>query len=257
MFEYLVTSKTRRTLLKLLWGEGRVGTIADFTRWADVAFAGAHKELRAMEDAGLVASEWKGGSRVFSRVRNHPLGKVLKSLVNSDSAAPEPVFESKRNTTVKEALAYLGMPVNAAKKKPKRNESLEALVASGCKLATRDASVARALPVFLFEHRDELNVDKLKTESKKRGQKHAMGFFLALTSELSGYAEMKEWAEGFRDRRRKNPTYFFANPTKHTKRVARLKTPEVARSWNLLMNMSMDSFASTFDKFSHAASYAR
>lgn len=210
-----------------------------------------------MEDAGLVASEWQGGSRVFSRVRNHPLGKALESLVNSDKATPKPVSESRRNTAVKEKLAYLGMPVNAAKKKPGRNESLEALVAAGCKLAREDASVARALPVFLFAHRDELDVNKLETESKKLGQKHAMGFFLALTSELSGDAEMRVWAEEFRDHRRKSPAYFFANPTKLTKKVAGLKTPEVARSWNLLMNMSIESFASTFDKFSHAASHAR
>lgn len=254
MFEYLVTSKTRRALLKLLWADGRAGTVTQFAEWADVAFAGAHKELNSMERAGLAEYQWEDGHKVFSCVQDHPMKRVVKELVKSEKLASKGVHQS--TSLVKEELAYLGLPVNAAKRPPKPNTSLEALFASACNLARDDASVARALPVLLSRFRNELNYELLQSECKSLGQKHTMGFFLQLSGHLSGDKELEREAERFRDHRRTKLSHFFNSPSKLALRNAEEKTPDLAKNWAWLMNMSMDSFTSTFDKFSNAAAHA-
>ena len=252
MFEYLVTSRTRRALLRLMWGEGRQGSVADLAKWADVAFAGAHKELHAMEAAGLAVSEWKNGQRVFAAAKDHPMKAVLKSLVQDTSA----VRSQGPDPALKEQLAYLGLPVNVPRRRPDSDTSLEALLAAACRLARSDASVARSLPVLLHKYQRELDFAVLMKECRKRGEKHTMGFFLDVTAHLSGTRKLQKEAERFRDHRRKRLEPFFVNSSKRSLRLAALKTPKLARDWNWLMNLSMDSFAGTFEKFGHAQLHA-
>jgi hypothetical protein len=44
------------------------------------------------------------------------------------------------------------------------------------------------------------------------------------------------------------PTQFFQPTTLRERRLAELRTPEVARKWGFRMNMGMDSFESMFRK---------
>jgi len=252
MFKYLVTSKTRRTLLSLLWGEERSGTVANFAKWAKVAFAGAHKELHAMKAAGLVKTEWENGREVFCPVKDHPMKDVLKKLVRSEDATPTKAQDT--NSQVKAELAYLGLPVNTPKHSRRSNESLEALFAAACRLARTDASVARSLPVLVSKYRNSLDYKTLDKECRQLGQRHVMGFFLGLAGHLMKDDDLEKEAEHFRDNRRKKPVSFFVNPSKLSMRMVKEKTPELAKSWNWLMNMSMDSFTSTFEKFCNASS---
>jgi DNA-binding IclR family transcriptional regulator len=53
MLDYLVTSRTRRALLHLLWVEGRSGSVSALARESGVNFSAVHRELDAMKDAGF------------------------------------------------------------------------------------------------------------------------------------------------------------------------------------------------------------
>ena len=65
----------------------------------------------------------------------------------------------------------------------------------------------------------------------------------------------RAWTEQLRDRRRTSGTDFFysANRSTHAKRQAEEKAPACARRWGFRMNMDLDAFRSTFDRFAHAA----
>lgn len=252
MLKYLVTSKTRRSLLKLLWGEGRTGSASDFSRWGGVAFAGAYNELREMEKAGLVHSLWRNGERLYRTIEDHPMKPVLQSLIEHDP----PSRTIKENSTLKGELAFIGLPVNVPGQRPAPGKSVEHLLASACKLARTDASVARSLPLLLERHVDELDFDLLKRECRALGEKHTMGFYLELLAELDERPDLRREAEGFRDKRRKKLTPLIRGTSEYSLRLAEMKTPALARKWNLSMNMTMDSFASTFRKHNRARLHA-
>ena len=254
MFEYLVTSSTRRKLLKLLWDAGREGTAADFAKWAEVAFAGAHKELQAMEEAGMVETSWLGGRKVYRAAFKHPLAAAMKALVQEQGQ--NPAQATANNTPLKSRLAQLGMPVTSKGSKTDEVGSLEATLAEACALAREDASVARAMPVLLDRYRTQLDFARLEQQCRVRGEKHAMGFFLDLTGLLAEDRALREAARRFRDHRRKKDTPFFKNPATRSLELMQLKTPKLAKDWTWLMNMSLDSFRDTFVKSRNAQPFS-
>ena len=65
MLDYLVTSRVRRELLRLVWGENRSGSVSELARAAKVNFSAAHRELEGLLGAGLA------GLAVYRRRRDH------------------------------------------------------------------------------------------------------------------------------------------------------------------------------------------
>jgi Fe2+ or Zn2+ uptake regulation protein len=247
MLNYLVTSKTRRNLLKLLWLDSVSGTASELANKSGVAFAGAYKELKAMAESGLATLEWRNGRNVYSANRSHPMANLLhKMLKYKDSGNSDDLDE---NAKLKENLAFLGMPVNARKTPPESTERLESLIAKASNLAASDASVARAFPVFLRKVSPDLDFDVLKLESRKLGNKHRVGFFLDLAGDLGQDRALKNAAKDFFDSRNKLQKPFFMNPSKYSLKLAEERTPDLARKWGWSMNMGLDAFESTYRKF--------
>lgn len=247
MLDYLVTSKTRRDLLKLLWLNGMSGTASEFAHESGVAFAGAYKELKAMAESGLASLEWRNGKNVYTANRSHPMASLLRKLLRyKDSADSD---DPDKNAKLKENLAFFGMPVNVQKTPPESTERLERLVAKAASLAANDASVARAFPVFLCKVSPDLDFHVLKQESRKLDNKHRVGFFLDLAGELSQDKVLKNAAKDFFDSRNKLQKPFFVNPSKYSLRLAEERTPDLARKWGWSMNMGLDAFESTYQKF--------
>lgn len=249
MLDYLVTSRTRRTLLKLLWCDGENGTAAGLAEKANVAFAGAYRELKAMANSKLAKVEWSNGRKEYSANLTHPLAQLLLDLLKEQG--PKQMNNSAATLRLKENLAYLGMPVNVRKVPPKKGTKIESLVVNAATLAKDDASVARALPVLLHKLKDNLDYEALKYESSKRGNKHRVGFFLDMEGTLSKDKGMSDTAQKFFDRRYKSGTLFFGHQSKYAKELAVERTPELAKKWGWLMNMSMDTFESHYRKFQY------
>jgi len=249
MFEYLVVSNTRRALLKLLWLEGVRGTVHELARAADVAYAGAYRELKQMADAGLARIAWERGKKVYSANEENPGSRLLRKLMNQPVNAP--VAEKPEPSELRSELASLGLPVfsDRAPSGTRRKLRLETALVEAANLAESDASVARALPVLLFRVGTRVDYDALKRESRLADNSHRVGFFLELAGMLGNDAKMRQAAGSFFDHRRKGLRPFFSNQSKHSGELALERTPEVARKWGWTMNMGFDAFESTFRKF--------
>jgi hypothetical protein len=130
------------------------------------------------------------------------------------------------------------------------NVDLEETLVAGAKLARRDATVARVMPLCLWHERSNVDWKRLLTSVYGADDKHTLGFFLELTTELSGDERFKSCAGLLRDKRvRTVHDFFMGRKTASARELAEAKTPKVAREWGFRMNMEYESFQSTFDKF--------
>lgn len=249
MLDYLVTSKARRRMLQLLWGRGDSGSAAELAELAGVGFANAYRELHAMVAFDLATSTREHGAEVYRANRSHPLAAAVQALV----ATPPRSVDNRQARALRGQLRTLGAPLADA---PARvpADALEETLVRGVRLAHRDATVARTLPVCLFRLRDRLSAERLHRCALDYGEKPALGFFLDLTAELGHDDRFRAWTERLRDRRRTSASDFFhsANRSVDAKQQAEEKAPACARRWGFHMNMDLDAFRSTFDRFAHA-----
>jgi DNA-binding transcriptional ArsR family regulator len=246
MLAYLVSSRSRRRLLELLWQHDASGSVSELAKRARVAFASAYRELKLMEDFGLVTVRVESGREVYAAANDHRDAALLRSLVAArpSSAAPDDDAAS----TVRRRVRSLGAPLPVPPA-PVLPEEREQVLVEAVRLARRDATLARVLPVVLAAQFDKLDRNRLEAAAVRAHEKHALGFFLALTAELQGNSAMREWAAGFRDHRVKGPRPFFALPSARSARnLAVRRTPQVAREWGYLMDLDLDAFRSAFDK---------
>jgi hypothetical protein len=241
MLQYLVTSKVRRRLLVLLWGERKSGSVAELADLAGVAFAGAHGELKAMRGAQLVVSG-QAGKEVYSANFEHPEAEALRALVTSKPHPMPPTAEDQR---LKRQLAGLGAPLRGVEPFVVKPSEQMATLVRGVLLARRDAVVARGLPICFWTVRESLDVKALAELTSRPEDKHALGFFLELTGELGGDRRLVGLADSVRDRRMTSLRDFFQS----TQRSELARDFAVATKWGFRMNMDLASFRALFDKF--------
>lgn len=245
VLKYLVASKARRRLLLLLWREQARGSVSELAERADVAFATAHAELRAMQHAGLVTTEHDGRKEVFRANASHPAATALLALLAADAAAPDPA-NAADDDELRSQLVALGAPLRRVAAHAVSASDRMAVLANGATLARRDPVVARALPLCVWNLRDDLDLKELVALSPRVEEKHTLGFFLDLTSELGGDRRLTGLAESLRDRRVTSVREFFHGT--HARPDAARDFP-LARKWGFRMNMDLASFRSLFDKF--------
>jgi hypothetical protein len=251
VLEYLVTSKARRRLLSLLWGQEVRASASQLADLAGVRFAGAHRELRGMLRHQLVDSTYEGGAQVYFANHDHPDCNLLRRLVASRPPVAPP--RSAEADALRASLQSLGAPLRGpmADVPP---QDLETTLVAGVKLARRDPVVARALPLCLWRQRDALDPRALALAARREGEKHALGFFLELTGELSGNPRFARWAASLLDRRVQTKSPFFHLPaTRASAELARQNEFPIANRWGFTMTTNLDSFRALFDKFAHAS----
>jgi hypothetical protein len=249
MLDFLVTSPARRRLLLALWQEGASGSTAHLAEYAGVAFASAHRELRAMKKHGLVESERPGAAELFRANFDHPLARALKELLAARPRRFAPV--SRDAEAVRARLMALGAPLLGSSA-PSPPSDVETALVDGVKLAHRDPAVARSLPVCLWKLRGSLDRDRLVRLARRAGEKRALGFFLELTSQLAGDTRFVDWVKPLRDHRVTTVVDFFDTPgSRGWDSLSELNTPEAARRWGYRMNLDETSFRSLFAKFTH------
>jgi hypothetical protein len=250
MLGYLVTSKARRRILKLLWVQNAHGSATELAKRAGVGFANAYRELHAMKRIGLAISERQAGAESFRANTRHPLAAAIRVLVAAPDAAT-PAEEAERTRGL---LRTLGAPLPAEPISLAESPVEEVLV-RGVALAHCDPAVARALPLSFWKSRERIDPQRLLDAARRLGERQGVGFFLELTAQLSGDRRLTAWSRSFGDRRRKVVRDLFLVPvgSKFQNRLAEERTPAVARRWGFRMNMDLESFRSLFDRFAHAA----
>lgn len=242
MLQFLVTSKVRRRLLVLLWGEKKSGSVAELAELADVSFASAHSELKAMHRLQLVRSVRDGAKEVFSANPEHPDAEFLSRLAQTD--VPPRSVATSGDKELKQKLVFLGAPLRGVKPLPVAPSDVLHVLADGTALARRDAVVARSMPLCFWNNRDRLDGKALQGLSAAPEAKHAIAFFLELAGELGGDRRLTGLAETLRDQRLTQLRPFFYSMTSGSARDFAL-----AKKWGFLMNMELDSFRALFDKF--------
>ena len=251
MLSFLVTSKARRRLLELLWLHEATGTASELARRARVGFSTAYQELKAIESFGLVSVRGEGAREVYAAAKDHPDADLLRRLVASKPSSAAPRDEAAE--TVRRRARSLGAPLPVPPE-PVPDAAREQAVVEAVRLARRDATLARVMPVLLWRQRDKLDLERLRAAALRAHEKHALGFLVALTAELAGDDSLRAWAERLRDHRARGVRPFFVLPSARTARsLAARRTPQVARDWGFSMDLDLDSFRTAFDKHVPAA----
>jgi hypothetical protein len=251
LLSYLVTSRARRRLLRLVWMDGAVGGVSDLARQAGVSFASAHRELAAMRAEGLARAERAGAELVYRAHPGYRQAGLVRRLLREEGSAPRSLADGDR---VRGWLAAAGAPLLALRRPAGRVPPLEEVLAEGLAASHQDATVARVLPIVLWRHRDRLDHERLVDAATRRNERQALGFFLELTGLLGGDRRMASLSERLRDRRRTRLRPYFARAHgRMALALARRRTPALARRWGYLMNMDLDGFAQAFGKHDEAA----
>jgi len=249
VFDYLVTSRSRRQLLRRLWADRTSGSVSTLARAAGVSFAAAHRELEAMKAAGLTVAERDGVATVYRANLDHPQADVLTALL----AAPRPAHADSDEQRLRGELATLGAPLAGPVPK-NRHPPAEEVLADGLVLAHRSPTVARVLPVAFWRQRGKLDYERLERAATLRNERQGLGFYLELTGQLGGDRRLVRRASSLRDHRRTALQPFFSDGRgAFAMELAREKSPALARRWGFLMNMELKSFASAFHKHVPAA----
>jgi DNA-binding transcriptional ArsR family regulator len=244
VFDYLVTSRARRQLLRRLWADRASGSVSALARASGVSFAAAHRELEAMKAAGLTVAERDGVATVYRANLAHPQADVLTALL---TAAP-PAHGASEEQRLRGRLAALGAPLGGPAQ-ARRHPPPEEVLADGLALAHHSPTVARVLPVAFWRQRDRLDYERLERAATLRDERQALGFYLALTGQLGGDRRLVRRASRLRDRRRTALRPFFSGGRgSFARAAAQERSPGVARRWGFLMNMELESFATTFRK---------
>jgi len=248
MLSYLVSKKSRRKLLEVLWRDTRSGSVRELATAAGISYGSAHGELEAMERAGLAVSEGSAGAAVYRANAAHPLGPLIRELVQARRTI-EPPTRKLDNRELRAQLSALGAPL-AHVARPSCRAAPEDVIADALRSAHTDTLVARSLPIVIARNRHTLDFDRLIDRARAVREKQALGFFLDLTGHLTGDARLSKIAQRLRDRRiTRERDFFTAQRGEYARRLAELRTPALARAWHYRMDISLDSFESLFNKF--------
>ena len=218
MLEYLVTSRTRRELLRRLWLHGDRASISALARACGVSFAAAHRELEAMKAAGLAVAERQGLEAVYRADPRHPEADVLRSLLSPRDRSPEP-----------------------AERQPK--VSAEDALADSLVLSHTNETIAFAIPAALWRQRDRLDYERLVQAAARRDERQTLGFYLQLTGRLGGDLRLVRRAGPLRDRRRTVARPFFSGSRDSSTGGWALP---LARRWGFLLDVELARFAAVF-----------
>lgn len=209
-------------------------------------FANAYRELQRMKDFGLVALRAEHGREVYAAASDHEDAEVLRRLVATKPSSAPPA--DRAASLVRARVRTLGAPL-AVSPEPVAQDDREGALVDAVRLARRDATLARVLPVAFAAQWQTLDRDRLEAAAVHAGAKHAVGFFLALTAELEGNIALRKLAEHFRDHRVTSLRLFFTLPSARGSRdLAERRTPQLARDWGYLMDLDLADFQSAFAK---------
>jgi hypothetical protein len=246
VLRYLITSSARRLLLEALWRERARGTTQELAKLTGLAFSTTHRELKEMLRHGLVVTTVRDNrTDCYQANLEHPAAAVLIGLLESDRATNEPTTDSDQETMA--WLRSIGVPLRVSPSIDR--PPLAEILIEGVRLARRDPTVARALPVGFWNVREDLDARELLNIVRRPEEKHALGFFLELTGELGGDRRLVGLSEQFRDRRLTDRRPFFLSASKSRMDLVQARTPETAARWGFDMNMDLESFTSLFSKY--------
>jgi hypothetical protein len=240
----LFPTTARRAVVELVFsGAVTEATMSELARRADLTPRAVAVEVQRLEEAGLVEVQAVGTAHVVRPNARNPATSALSDLVTAArSGASAPAGE--RN--VRRSLAAYGAPL--AGEEPRPSYSLAETLLRGLKAARSDATVLRVLPVVVAKHASELDWKDLTERARRMNLRAELGMLLDLTATVAELPNLRVHAEELSDGRRKRPRYFPFVEGAFERQLAARRSPEAARRWHFLMNMTEDSFRETVRK---------
>lgn len=110
-----------------------------------------------------------------------------------------------------------------------------------------DAALLSVLPVFVVNAADSLNWETTCAEARRAGYGAELGLILEIAARLSGRAELFARTQSLRPEQ-PTPRPYFPIRSSYEQRLVEQRTPELARHWGFLMNVSEESFKSAYEK---------
>lgn len=240
--EYLVPSRHRRELLRILRSERSGLTVRQLAKRVRVAYSNAHREVGRLTKAGLVTTKRVGKALVCRWDSRKPFAKALEPLFSS---AGRPMNDETLYANLKRRGAPLVREARSGK-----DLSLEETLGQSLLFARHHPEVARVWPVVFAKNASRVNLEELEFVARTVGQKHALGFFLSLTGVLLKDRTLFRRAAHLRDARASQVEDFFLfEQGERAWRLAEENTPALARKWLFRLNMPFEAFESTFRKF--------
>jgi IclR-like helix-turn-helix domain-containing protein len=242
LYEYLVPSRHRRELLKVLRAAKEGLTVRQLAQRAGVAYSNAHREVRMLAKTGVLSVKRAGQALVCRWEAGKPAAKALDSLCATSEAQAD-------DDTLYANLRRWRAPL-AREGASRKNLSLEETLGHALSLARHHPDVARVWPVVYARNAANVSLPELASVARGMGEKRALGFLLSLTAELLNDRSLARFAGGLRDSRDTRTEEFFLLPRSDRARALEEEnTPRHARRWLFRMNMPMESFESLFRKF--------
>lgn len=245
---YFFKSEEHKNLLELLVSGPQAYSKMDLAKLSGLPYATTHAEVSKLEASGLLSKENSNGKTTYRMGLPPDLKNALLVLFNLKGRD----HSNGSETDLRASLQALGAPLvldvtPSARFAPDQTPE-ETLVRSTLQ-AKKDPSVARTLPLALARSAESLNPELLKYWAAKLHAKQEVGMFLELSAILAKSPKLKKLSLEFRDRRVKETKDFFETNSPLLRKLSEKNTPDVARRWKFRMNMSMDSFQSTFNRF--------
>jgi DNA-binding transcriptional ArsR family regulator len=246
LLRFLFKTEHHRVLAELIWRQGMSGSVHEFSQMSGLPYATAHALFQKLKGMGLIRSVRKGRSWVFS---SNLRDDELKSLLS--------LLKTNRESTIfaREGIIDMDIPIVGPSKNLRglKAKSKEEFLARATALAKKNATLLRVLPVLTYRLGHELKATHLLYWARHMRVERELGFVLELTAILTKQKKFLQLAGSLKDGRWKRPIFFFrpSQPfQKFEARLTEINTPNLARRWFLKMNIEMDSFTSTFSKFS-------
>lgn len=237
----LFQSKARTGLLELVAG-GLEASVSELARRLNLAQRGVAVEVKRLTEMGLLRVHSVGGADLVSFNSDHPAAKAVRALLKSPAEALRDDAEDQR---VRESLASYGAPLAVEKAEP--HFTLVETFIRAVELARRDGTVLRVLPSFVSAQRSRLDWREVTGEARRRKLKSEVGFVVELTAKLQHWPVPVE-VLALKDGRRTTRRYFPEVRSSYERPLAEKRSPDVAATWGLWVNMSEDTFRSTLEK---------
>lgn len=214
--------------------------MSELARRTDFSVRSVASEVRALESVGLVHVESLGAADVV-RLADNAMTAALRTLFQ---AAQMPTAEEDA-TQVKESLAAMGAPLGV---RPIRHLDPDATLVRALRIARRDGTVLRVLPLVVARNEQTLDWAALKERARREKLKGELGVIVDLAGHLLERPSLRRRVADLKDRRRKKMRYFPEPRSSFERALAEGRTPPIARAWGFFMNVSEDSFRSTLSK---------
>ncbi len=227
----LFQSKTRVTLVDLLFCQGITGSVSELARRGALSPRSIAREVENLRGVGLVSIEACGGLDLVTAIEG-PAAEHLRALFElsvppSDRAA------------LRESLAWYGAPLEGVR--PRRHLGFEETIAGALDAARTNGLILRVLPVVMAKN-PEPNWSKLRSAARHKKVGAELGMLIELTADLLERPDWRVHAASLRDRRRRRTRYYPRVGGRFEEQLAVEHTPPAARRWGFLMNMPEESF---------------